>query len=254
MNYFKCVKLLLLFSLLGTNEGFTTNSKSSHQRTALTSTYTAEIWYPSVAADVFPVHNNCYSNAARELGLFDAVASVVASWILDASNTLSLDQTSLASKAISEDGTTLTTQTQEKLYHLSRDSMREMLLQDVHQRNSLVTADFTRSMYEDTCRFQDGSGLDGAYPMKPWILGCKLLFKGSKSQTTICEESLVVTSDQISFRFESDLEFRGPFSPQVALTGQIMMTRNPLTGLISSYREFWDKDVFEIVKEARLKL
>ena len=145
-------------------------------------------------------------------------------------------------------------ESQDKLYHLSKDRLTDILLQDIHERNSLVTADFTPTIYEDACRFQDGSGLDGAYPMKPWILGCKLLFKGDTSKATIIEESLVVASHQISFRFESDLEFRGPFNPQVFLSGRVVMTRNPVTGLISSYREIWDKNVWDVVKEARLQI
>ena len=248
MHRFQCPLLALLLSVLSGSQAFTTsNSKSYHQRTALTSTYAAEIlWYPPVAADVFPVpSSSSSSNTAQDLNLFDTVASMAASWILDVTNAIPKEQ--IAADIISQ-------QSDNKLYHLSRESLRDTMLQDVHQRNSLVTADFTQTIYENNCRFQDGSGLDGAYPMKPWILGCKLLFKGDKSQTTILEETLVITSQQISFRFESDLEFRGPFRPQVALSGRVIMTRNPLTGLISSYREIWDKDVFEIVKEARLQL
>ena len=253
MNNLKCLlpKLLLLSCMLVKNEGFTVPKNNfKHQRTALASTYTAEKWYPQASKDVFPVPNSKYSDQVGELDLFDTVASMFASWILDVIKPVPFEQTQQSSEGKAEKETLQT----QKLYHLSRDKLASILLQDVHQRNSLVTADFTRSIYEDTCRFQDGSGLDGAYPMKPWILGCKLLFKGNKSKATIIEESLIVTSDQISFRFESDLEFRGPLSPQVALTGRIVMTRNPLTGLISSYRESWDQEVFDIVREAKLQM
>ena len=248
----RCILPTLLLLLSGSEAFTTSSSKSYHRRTALTSTYAAEIlWYPPVAADVFPVPSSS-SDPAQDLNLFDTVASMAASWILDMTNAIPQEQiaqsTTVAAAGI------IPQQADNKLHHLSRESLRDMMLQDVHQRNSLVTADFTQTIYEDSCRFQDGSGLDGAYPMKPWILGCKLLFKGDKSQTTILEESLIISSRQISFRFESDLEFRGPFRPQVALSGRVVMTRNPLTGLISSYREIWDKDVFEIVKEARLQL
>lgn len=141
-----------------------------------------------------------------------------------------------------------------KLYHLSTEKLVEILHQDIHERNSLVTADFTRSIYENTCIFKDGSGLDGAYPMMPWILGCKLLFNGDKSRARIVKDSLQVSGQKITFRFESDLEFRGPFSPQVLLSGRVEMLRNPETGLISSYREIWDKDVLDIVKNAKLQV
>lgn len=130
----------------------------------------------------------------------------------------------------------------------------DILLSDVAERNSLVTADFTPAIYEDTCRFKDGSGLDGAYPMMPWILGCKMLFNEHKSRANILAESLVVTAEHISFRFESNLEFRGPFSPQVFLTGMVIMTRNPLSGLINSYREVWDDSVWSLIQDAHLRL
>lgn len=137
--------------------------------------------------------------------------------------------------------------------YLSSDELVATLLEDVEDRNSLVTADFTRTIYEEDCLFNDGSTLDGAYPMKPWILGCKLLFCGDHSQGRILPESLVVSTDEISFYFESDLEFRGPFSPRVSLSGTIIMTRSLETGRITFYEETWDKSCAEIVRNAEFQ-
>jgi hypothetical protein len=75
---------------------------------------------------------------------------------------------------------------------------------------------------------------------------------------TVVEETLVVATliSDVTFRFEGDLEFRrGPFSPQVFLTGQVIMTRDPvIMGLITYYEELCDKDVFQICKETTVAL
>jgi hypothetical protein len=38
----------------------------------------------------------------------------------------------------------------------------------------------------------------------------------------------------------------------VKLTGRVDLVRNPTTGLITSYREFWDQSVGEVLKSARI--
>jgi hypothetical protein len=221
---------ILLISLLSC-EAFTVPRQTS-QRSGYTQLTSAQVWSPPIEEDTFL---RLPSKNSRNQGLLDSFASSVASWVLE---------------SISSQSTT----SSEKLFHLSKEGLVDIVLEDVKERNSLVTADFTTAIYEDSCRFKDGSGLDGAYPMKPWMLGCKILFKGDKSSTTILDNTLVATSELISFRFESDLEFRGPFCPRVFLTGRIVMKRNPQTGLISSYREIWDEDVWDVVKNARLQI
>jgi len=180
--------------------------------------------------------------------LIDKAASTVASWIL---HTVDVFQNPNLPQSTTTVGRA---QHQNKLHHLSNEKLTHILLQDVRQRNSLVTADFTTSIYDDDCRFKDGSNLDGVYPMKPWILGCRMLFRGDRSQAMILEESLSISSRQLSFRFKSDLEFRGPFRPQVSLAGRIVMTRNPHTGLIDSYQEHWDEKVWDVVKGTKFQL
>jgi len=46
--------------------------------------------------------------------------------------------------------------------------------------------------------------------------------------------------------------FRIPFRPVVSLSGYVVLTRNPVTGLISSYTEHWDQDVLSVLKTAKV--
>jgi hypothetical protein len=104
---------------------------------------------------------------------------------------------------------------QGKLHNLPHNVLAEMIIRDDKEQNCLLlTADFSRSIYEDQATFKDGSNLDISYPMPPWIIGRKLLFNERNSLTELVEESLVVTSSQVSFRFEGDLSFEVPFSPK----------------------------------------
>jgi hypothetical protein len=231
---------VLLIATFYTSMAFNveTTSQNTPRNVAMSSTY-AQTLYPSEGS-LFPQQGGASLNPYQTLQrnvvgpLLNSLASLAASTILHATDAMSQSTT------------------HEKLHNLPNDVLAQMILQDAKERNSLVTADFSQSIYDDDTIFKDGSGLDGAYPMAPWILGCKMLFNEQNSLSTIVEETLVATLSHITFRFEGDLEFRGPFSPQVFLTGQVIMTRDPVTGLINSYKELWDKDVFQICKEARL--
>ena len=180
--------------------------------------------------------------------LWDTAATFVASIVLDAVDTV--QGRSLAEKNhVAAAAATTKTATSHHSY-LSNDELVTTLLQDITDRNSLVTADFTRTLYQDDCLFNDGSDLDGAYPLKPWILGCKILFCGDHSRTQIIPETLTVSDHEVSFRFESYLEFRGPFRPTISsLTGTIVLTRNYDTGRVCYYQEFWDTSCSEILRQ-----
>ena len=47
--------------------------------------------------------------------------------------------------------------------------------------------------------------------------------------------------------------FNIPFKPVVALSGKVVLERDLNTGLIVSYREFWDQDVTTVLKSAKFK-
>jgi hypothetical protein len=60
-----------------------------------------------------------------------------------------------------------------------------------------------------------------------------------------------VSPEAVEFRFDEDLMFRIPFRPVVKLSGRLVLTRDKETGLISSYREYWDQDVATVLKSAK---
>jgi len=55
----------------------------------------------------------------------------------------------------------------------------------------------------------------------------------------------------VEFRFDEDLMFRIPLRPVVTLTGKLVLDRDPETGLITKYQEFWDQDVKTVLKSAK---
>ena len=55
---------------------------------------------------------------------------------------------------------------------------------------------------------------------------------------------------QVEFRFDEDLCFNIPFKPVVSVTGRCVLTRDPQSGLIVQYREYWDKSPADVVKTA----
>jgi hypothetical protein len=58
---------------------------------------------------------------------------------------------------------------------------------------------------------------------------------------------------KIEFRFEEDLMFNIPFKPVVNLSGKVILERDEKTGLITSYREYWDQDVKTVLMTAKFK-
>lgn len=54
----------------------------------------------------------------------------------------------------------------------------------------------------------------------------------------------------MKFRFDEDLCFNIPFKPVVTVTGRCELTRDPQSGLITQYREYWDKSPTEVVLTA----
>lgn len=111
---------------------------------------------------------------------------------------------------------------------------------------ALITADFTRSLYSEDCKFQDE--ID-TYPIDQYIKGTKALFDPSASHVDLT--SGVSHSDEgggvYRFKFSEVLAFNVPFKPKVALTGRVEL-RQGSDGLIEYSREFWDKSVGDVLK------
>ena len=86
--------------------------------------------------------------------------------------------------------------------------------------------------------------------MDKWIKGTKALFIPSGSRLKLVGD-VDVTQSEVSFRFDEDLMFNIPFKPVCSLTGKLVLTRDENTGLITSYREYWDQSVSEVLKTAK---
>mmetsp|Transcript_16859 Transcript_16859/g.26313 ORF Transcript_16859/g.26313 Transcript_16859/m.26313 type:complete len:214 (-) Transcript_16859:283-924(-) len=142
--------------------------------------------------------------------------------------------------------------TEEKMTNLSNADLAAILTRDVAENQFLVSADITRAIYDEGATFTDE--ID-TYTMDKWIIGTKRLFVAEKSRVSLVGD--VQVSDDGSkaeFRFDEDLMFRIPFLyPVVSLTGKVVLERDVKTGLITSYREFWDQDVATVLKGAKFR-
>ena len=143
--------------------------------------------------------------------------------------------------------TTTTPSNSNKRLHLSDEEMKQILLSDVVDRSFLVTAELTRDIYDESATFTDE--ID-TYSLPQWVAGTKKLFVAEGSKVQLVGD-VHVTPEQAEFRFEEDLMFRIPFRPVVSLSGTVVLTRDPKTGLIISYKENWDQDVASVLKTAK---
>mmetsp|Transcript_22061 Transcript_22061/g.32594 ORF Transcript_22061/g.32594 Transcript_22061/m.32594 type:complete len:200 (+) Transcript_22061:107-706(+) len=138
-------------------------------------------------------------------------------------------------------------ETAEKKKNLSNDELRKIVEHDLIDNSFLSTGKLSREIYDESATFTDE--ID-TYTLDKWIVGTQRLFVGDKSRVTLVGD-IQVTSDQVELRFDEDLMFNIPFKPVVSLTGKLILKRDPSTGLITSYQEFWDQDVATVLKSAK---
>ena len=136
---------------------------------------------------------------------------------------------------------------QPKLTGISDEQLKRIITKDVVDNQFLVSADITREVYDESANFIDE--ID-TYPMQKWIVGTKRLFVAEKSRVSLVGD-VNVSKDKVEFRFSEDLMFRIPLRPVVSLTGRVVLDRDPETGLITKYQEFWDQSVGEVLKTAK---
>ena len=134
-----------------------------------------------------------------------------------------------------------------KQFNLSDDALKQIILSDLVDKSFLVTADITRSVYDESATFTDEIDV---YTMDKWIKGTKALFVPSGSRVSLVGD-VNVTPTEVNFRFDEDLMFNIPFKPVVSLTGKVVLTRDEGSGLITSYREYWDQNVNEVLMTAK---
>mmetsp|Transcript_4076 Transcript_4076/g.9165 ORF Transcript_4076/g.9165 Transcript_4076/m.9165 type:complete len:258 (-) Transcript_4076:270-1043(-) len=135
----------------------------------------------------------------------------------------------------------------DKQLNLSDEDLKTIILHDIADKDFLVSADITRSVYDESATFTDEIDV---YTMDKWIKGTQALFIPSGSRVSLVGD-VEVTSAEASFRFDEDLMFNIPFKPVCSLTGKVVLTRDPNTGLITSYREYWDQSVNDVLKTAK---
>lgn len=130
---------------------------------------------------------------------------------------------------------------------IADDDLKAIIRSDIIDRQFLATGQITKAAYLPSATFTDE--ID-TYGLEQWVKGTQKLFVGDKSTVRLVGD-IEVAKDKIEFRFDEDLVFRIPFRPTVSLSGKVVLERDPSTGLISSYREFWDQDVWTVIRTAR---
>jgi hypothetical protein len=133
--------------------------------------------------------------------------------------------------------------------NLTNEQLGDIVLRDLVDHQFLVTGALTPSIYAPTAKFTDE--ID-TYSMEQWQKGTAKLFAGNKSSVRLEPNTFSVTDSEVTFRFDEDLAFNVPFVyPVVHLTGKVVLTRDPESGYISQYREFWDQDVSTVLKSVK---
>jgi len=135
-----------------------------------------------------------------------------------------------------------------KQRNLPPEQLAAIIEKDVSERAFMVSADLTRSVYDEKCTFTDE--ID-TYEIDKFIKGTKALFLGPPYSRLSLTSPVEATDTDVKFTFSEDLVFNIPFKPVMSLTGRMQMKRGP-DGLITSYREFWDGGVPKVLSTVRL--
>ena len=133
---------------------------------------------------------------------------------------------------------------------LSNEDISKIVADDITIRQALITADFSSSIYNNDCKFQDE--ID-TYKYDQYVKGTKALFNAAKSHVDLVGP-VVATDDKVEFKFKETLVFNIPFNPTVDISGHVELSRSKGdTGLITYSREFWDQPVGEVLTHVRFQ-
>lgn len=105
----------------------------------------------------------------------------------------------------------------DKQLNLSNEELKKIVLSDIADKSFLVSADITRSIYDESATFTDEIDV---YTMDKWVKGTKALFIASGSRVSLVGD-VDVSASEVSFRFDEDLMFNIPFKPVCSLTGKV---------------------------------
>ncbi len=139
-----------------------------------------------------------------------------------------------------------------KQFNLTPEEIAQIVKTDITQNSFLTNGQLTRSIYDEKATFTDE--ID-TYTLPQWIKGtAKLFVPPSKGGSRVgLVGDVFADQSKVEFRFEEDLMFNIPFKPIVFVSGKVVLDRDLDSGLITSYREFWDQDVNTVLKSARFK-
>lgn len=135
-----------------------------------------------------------------------------------------------------------------KLINLSDADIVKIVEADITERQALNSADFTRAIYDESCRFQDEIDI---YPIDQYVKGTKALFNPRKSHVDLTSPVRISEKDphNIEFDFKEDLAFNLPLiQPILTLSGKVTLQRDESTGLIVYSREQWNEPIDKILK------
>ena len=136
-----------------------------------------------------------------------------------------------------------------KRKNLSPAEMAAAVKKDIVDNQFLVTGQLTRDIYDESATFTDA--ID-TYTLDKWIKGTAALFVGPLSHVDLVG-NIEANDKEVKFRFDEILAFNLPLvKPKVPLTGTLILTRSPETGLITKYLEIWDTGVTETLLNAKL--
>ena len=134
-----------------------------------------------------------------------------------------------------------------KRKNISDAELKKIITADIVERSFLVSANLSREVYDESSTFTDE--ID-TYTIDKWIKGTQKLFVAEKSRVDLVGD-VQVSPTKVEFRFDEDLMFRIPLRPVVTLTGKLVLDRDPETGLITKYQEFWVQDVKTVLKSVK---
>ena len=137
-----------------------------------------------------------------------------------------------------------------KQLNLPPNEIAAIVEKDLVENAFLTNGKLTRSIYDEKAIFTDE--ID-KYGLDQWIKGTSKLFVGPPGSRVALVGPVEANEKEVVFRFEEDLMFNIPFKPVVALSGKVVLERDEKSGLITSYREFWDQDVKTVLKSAKFR-
>lgn len=197
-------------------------------------------------------HTSLYSIDRRST-FIPIVATAITSICTGLDRAIAVDDTK-TSVITNDDSTTISpgNNNNSKKLNLSNQELIEIIKKDIIENQFLVTGKVTRSIYSDGATFTDE--ID-TYPIEKWIIGTQRLFIGNESHVNLIGDIIIdpTNENNIIFYFDEILTFNIPLlKPVVPLTGKVVLTRDPSSGYVTSYREYWDQDIQTVLKSIHL--